>query len=94
MPLNGVASAKSKIKPGSGKNIREILEIILPRGRSICNSEQLTGALRPDYALLLKSLALFRGEEKSPSNRDNPKEALSEKLVWAYRRAPYILGEC
>jgi hypothetical protein len=78
------------------RNIREILEIILPRGRSIRNSNlnAETGVLRPDYAFLLKRLALFRGEEKSPNNRNNPKTELSAKLMWAYRPAPYILGEC
>jgi hypothetical protein len=78
------------------RNLCEILEIILPRGRSIPNSNRNTetGVLRPDYAFLLKLLALFRGEEKSPSNRNNPKKELSEKLLWVYRPAPYILGEC
>jgi hypothetical protein len=78
------------------RNLRDILEIILPRGRSIRNSHQNTetGVLRPDYAFLLKLLALFRGEEESPSSRNNPKKELSEKLLWAYRPAPYILGEC
>jgi hypothetical protein len=78
------------------RNLRGILEIILPRGRSIRNSNQNfeTGVLRPDYAFLLKLLALFRGEETSPSNRNNRRKKLSEKLMWAYTPAPYILGEC
>jgi hypothetical protein len=50
------------------RNLREILEIILPPGRSIRNSNRNagTGDLRSDYAFLLKLFALFRGEEKSP----------------------------
>ena len=78
-------------------NIRDILEIVLPRGRSIRHSSRNTetGNLRPNYAYLLKNLALFRGEDKSPSNHeDNPKDELSVKLEWAYRPAPYVLGEC
>ena len=78
------------------RNLRAILEIILPRGRSIRNSNQHTetGVLRPDFAFLFRLLALFRGEEKSLRDRNNPKQELAEKLMWAYRPAPYILGEC
>ena len=72
-------------------NIRHILENVLPRGR---NFHTETGILRPDYAFLLKDLALFRGEENPPGSRADPKGELSEKLAWAYRPAPYILGEC
>ena len=78
------------------RNLRKILEIILPHGRSIRNSNRNTetGLLRPDYAFLLKLLALFRGQEMSPGDRTNPKKELSEKLLWVYRpAAPYILGE-
>jgi hypothetical protein len=77
-------------------NIRHILENVLPRGRSIRNSNfhTETGILRPNFAFLLKDLALFRGEEKPPGSRADPKGELSEKLAWAYRPAPYILGEC
>jgi hypothetical protein len=77
------------------KNVRDILELILPQGRSTRNSSQhtATGSLRPDYAFLLNKLCPFRGEEKAPQNDDDPKKELADKLAWAYEPAPYVLGK-
>ncbi|KAK7440826.1 hypothetical protein VKT23_016904 [Stygiomarasmius scandens] len=49
------------------RNVWEILELLLPDGRSNRNSSQHTAArsLHPDYAFLLRSLCPFRGEEKA-----------------------------
>jgi hypothetical protein len=77
------------------KNVRDILEILIPKGRSTRNSSHhtATGSLRPDYAFLLNKLCPFRGEEKAPDNTDDPKKELADKLVWAYAPAPFVLGQ-
>jgi hypothetical protein len=77
------------------RNVREILEVLVPQGNSIRNTSHNTStrASRPDYGFLLNNVCAFRGEEKSPSNNEDPKAELSEKLVWTYGRAPYVLGE-
>ncbi|KAF8508186.1 hypothetical protein BU17DRAFT_56879 [Hysterangium stoloniferum] len=76
------------------KNVRDVLELIIPNGRSTRNSSlhTATGSLRPDYAFLLNKLCPFRGEEKAPGSTDNPKAELAKKLTWAYSPAPYVLG--
>ncbi|KAI9566666.1 hypothetical protein HD554DRAFT_2174326 [Boletus coccyginus] len=64
-------------------NIRDIMELLLPTGRSIRNSKEHTATMRcrPDYAFLMNNLCPFRGEEK-----------LADKVAWAYDPAPYVLG--
>ena len=76
-------------------NIRHILELLLPTGKSFRNSGKHTATrkLRPDYAFVMNNFCPFRGEENAPGNSDDPKLELSEKLVWAYKRAPYVLGK-
>jgi hypothetical protein len=75
-------------------NIRWILEYLIPEGKSIRDSNEDTGTgnLRPDYGFLLENLCVFRGEEKPPGSRADPKQELSDKLEWAYDPAPYVLG--
>ncbi|KAM6493366.1 hypothetical protein JOM56_011500 [Amanita muscaria] len=74
-------------------NVRFLLELLVPGGRSIRNSNQhtATGSLRPDYAFIVSKLCTFRGEEKAPDNNDDPRKGLSDKIVWAYTPAPYVL---
>lgn len=76
-------------------NVREVLQLIIPEGKSTRDSSlhTATRSLRPDYAFLLHKLCPFRGEEKGPGSKDNPKKELSDKLAWAYDPAPYVLGE-
>jgi hypothetical protein len=76
------------------KNVRDILELLIPNGKSTRNSSRhtATGSLRPDYAFLIYKFCPFRGEEKPPDSTDNPKAELADKLVWAYSPAPYVLG--
>jgi len=76
-------------------NVRSILEILIPVGRSIRDSSRhtATGSLRPDYGFLLRKLCTFRGEEKPPDSNEDPKAGLSNKLAWAYDPAPYVLGQ-
>jgi hypothetical protein len=47
------------------RNIREILELLLPLGRSIRDSNDNTDTqkLRPDYGFLVDGICLFRGEQ-------------------------------
>ncbi|KIL57061.1 hypothetical protein M378DRAFT_422151 [Amanita muscaria Koide BX008] len=75
-------------------NVRCLLELLVPGGRSIRNSYQhtATSSLRPDYAFLVSKFCAFRGEEKAPDNNDDPRKGLSDKIVWAYAPAPYVLG--
>jgi hypothetical protein len=75
-------------------NVRKILELLLPGGRSMRDSSRhtATGLLRPDFAFILYNLCPFRGEEKPPGSNDDPRAELSTKLAWAYDPAPYVLG--
>ena len=76
------------------RNIRDILEFLVPEGKSTRNSSMNTAtrSLRPDYAFLLNKLCQFRGEEKAPESTEDPKEELATKLAWVYSPAPYVLG--
>ena len=76
-------------------NIRKPLELLIPTGKSIRNSNQHTETrkLRPDFAFLVKGVCSFRGEEKGPENFEDPKAELANKLNWVYEPAPYMLGE-
>jgi len=77
-------------------NIRLPLELLLPTGRSIRNSNHHTetALLRPDYGFLINQICSFRGEEKGPENSKDPKEELADKFNWVYDNAPYVFGEC
>ncbi|CAA7260723.1 unnamed protein product [Cyclocybe aegerita] len=76
------------------RNIRHIIELLIPSGKSIRNSNQHTATrkLRPDYGFILQSICPFRGEEKGPENLEDPKAELADKLNWVYNPAPYMLG--
>ncbi|GBC04666.1 hypothetical protein RclHR1_00580031 [Rhizophagus clarus] len=75
-------------------NIRNPLEHLIPDCLSIRNSNKRTNARddRPGYALILKNICLFRGEESSFTNIENTKSGLRNKLEWTYDPAPYVLG--
>ncbi|KAJ7220758.1 hypothetical protein GGX14DRAFT_431977 [Mycena pura] len=77
-------------------NIRDLLLILLPQGRTSRNSSHgtQTAAFRPDFVFLYQNICPFRGEEKPPLSLDNPKVELSDKLfeLWPYPEAPYVLG--
>jgi hypothetical protein len=64
-------------------NIRNILELLVPSGESVRDSDNhaSTRKLKPDYAFLHSNLCPFRGEEKSPTNQDDPKAELSNQLT-------------
>ena len=76
-------------------NIRGVVELLLPTGRSMRNSSEHTATMRcrPDYAFLVNNFCPFRGEERSPESTADPKQELADKLAWAYDPAPYVLGE-
>ncbi|CAB5388701.1 unnamed protein product [Rhizophagus irregularis] len=73
-------------------NIREHL---IPDSTYVRNNSRNmgTGSDRPDYGLILNHVCLFRGEEKSPSDNEDPKSELRSKLVWTYDPVPYVLGK-
>ena len=75
-------------------NIRCIPERLLPAAKVIRNRKchTLINDSRPDHALLIDNLCIWRGEEKADGSGD-PKGELRDKLVWVYDDAPYILGE-
>jgi len=75
-------------------NVRAILQWLIPNGVSIRDSNRNTNtaAQRPDFGFLYLNVCAFRGEEKSPSNNENPRAELSDKMTWTYDPAPYILG--
>jgi hypothetical protein len=103
-PLDEVFFTVAKSPPDSGtedffisfwdRNIRDILEIVVPAGRSLRNSNfnTATGNLRPDYGFLVDDRCVFRGEEKPPRSTDDPREELVSKLEWVYTPAPFVLG--
>jgi hypothetical protein len=66
------------------KNIRDILELLVPGGKSIRNGNQRTATMnmRPDYAFVVNKLCAFRGEERAPESRDDPSKELRDKLAW------------
>jgi hypothetical protein len=76
-------------------NIRRILEALIPGGISIrdSNHHTSTDGMRPDFGFLYLSLCPFRGEEKSPTNAEDPRAELSNKMDWTYDPAPYVLGK-
>ncbi len=73
-------------------NIRKILELLVPSGRSIrgSNDPKING---PDYGFLKDNVCPFWGEEKDLESHDDPKAELSDKLTWIYSPAPYVFGE-
>ncbi|TFK17847.1 hypothetical protein FA15DRAFT_300792 [Coprinopsis marcescibilis] len=76
------------------RNIRFIVERCVPYGTSFRNSNSHTATrdLRPDYGFLIRKTCPFRGEEKGPENTADPREELSEKLIWMYKSTPYVLA--
>jgi hypothetical protein len=48
--------------------------------------------MRPDSTVVIDKVAVIRGEEKSSSEKKDPKEELADKLNWTYSPAPYVLG--
>src|SRR5206468_3748614 len=76
-------------------NIRKPLEILVYNSTFVRNSSRnmSTGSERPNYGLILNHVCPFRGEEKSPSNKEDPKSELGRKLAWTYDPAPYVLGK-
>ena len=78
------------------ENISQVIDILLPTGLSIRNSNQHTETrqFHPDSSFLYKNICVFRGEEKGPENDEDPKAELSDKLTrWGvYKPAPYLLG--
>ena len=61
------------------QNVRLVVELVLPTGRSMRNSSKHTVTMdcRPDYGFLIKKLCAFRGEEESPESTANPKQKFS-----------------
>ncbi|CAJ0628134.1 10562_t:CDS:2 [Entrophospora sp. SA101] len=51
-----------------------------------------TRQLHPDFSFLVSNACLFRGEEKAPSNAEDPANELTSKLIWIYGECPYIFG--
>ena len=77
------------------RNIRDIVELMVDGGKSIRDSNLHTSTIAkcPDFGFLYRNICALRGEEKSPTNPADPKVELSDKLIWTYDPAPYILGE-
>ena len=76
-------------------NIRKILELLVPSGKSIRDFSHHTSAQKNglDYGFLKDNVCPFQGEEKPPNSSDDPKAELSDKLTWIYSPAPYVFGE-
>ena len=71
------------------------MENLIPGGTSIRDSNRhtSTAGLRPDFGFLYLNVCPFRGEEKSPTNVDDSRTELSDKMIWTYDPVPYVLGE-
>jgi hypothetical protein len=79
------------------RNIRDVFSAIITEGQTRCirdsNQDTSTSLKRPDFALLTGGICAFRGEEKAPTfSGTHPREELTQKLLWNYDPAPYILG--
>ncbi|THU75853.1 hypothetical protein K435DRAFT_813962 [Dendrothele bispora CBS 962.96] len=90
-PLNGTEDSYHMFWDD---NIRKVVQIIVPSGKAIWNSNKhtATGILRPDFGFILDDHCPFRGEEKGPLNDEDPRAELSQKLRWDYGSVPYVLG--
>jgi hypothetical protein len=77
------------------KNIREVLKLLLDDATDIRNSNfnTATARARPSFALILNNYCVFRGEEKAPTSTEDAKKELSDKLLWVYENAPYVMGQ-
>jgi hypothetical protein len=79
----------------SGTVISEmsLLPSLVKAKLEVYNQDTSTFLQRPDFSLLTEGICAFSGEEKPPVySGTHPKDALIEKMVWAYDPAPYILG--
>jgi hypothetical protein len=76
-------------------NIRNIVELLVPEGKCIRNSNKHTATrqLRPDYGHILNQRCPYRGEEEPPGGKGDPKDELAQKLVWDHDPVPYLLGK-
>jgi len=76
-------------------NIRRILQTLIPGGKSIRGTDQISGTAsqRPDFGFLYDGICVFRGEENARSDSGDPRTRLADKMVWTYDPAPYVLGE-
>ncbi|RIA94884.1 hypothetical protein C1645_734440 [Glomus cerebriforme] len=63
------------------ENIRRPLELLLDT-TSVWNSSKNTSTRseRPDYGLIINNVCPFRGEEKSPSNNEDPNSELRKEI--------------
>ena len=77
------------------RNIRDIVELMVDGSKSIWDSNLHTSTIAkcPDFGFLYCNICALWGKEKSPTNPVDPKVELSDKLIWTYDLAPYILGE-
>lgn len=76
-------------------NIRNILDALISRGKSIRNGrgEMSSAAKRPAFGFLMGGVCTFRGEERPYTFfGDHPKTELFSELTWTYDPAPYVLG--
>ena len=75
-------------------NICSILELLIPQGEAIRNSNRQTATknLRPNFGFIIEKICSFRGEERGPENHTECRSELVEKLTWDYYDAPYMLG--
>ena len=75
-------------------NIRKVLHVLVPNGRSIrnCINDATVRDLRPDYAFIVGTLCVFRGEEAGVGSYIDTKAILARKMEWTYDPAPYVFG--
>jgi len=76
-------------------NISSLLLRVLNYGEAIRDSNHGTGSglKRPDYGFLVNNYCLFRGEEKPPGSKEDPRTELSQTLeTWKYAPLTYTLG--
>jgi hypothetical protein len=78
-------------------NIQNILRAIIAEGqtKTIRDSNRDTSTLlqRPDFGLLTGGSCTFSGEESDSYSGLSPRVELTDKLVWTYDPAPYVLGQ-
>jgi hypothetical protein len=76
---------------GHGERVWRLSSLLTVVGRNTAGKAS-TGGLRPNVlGILRQQWALWRGEEKSPGSKCDPKLELVSKLLWTCPGLPYIL---
>ncbi|KAI6145599.1 hypothetical protein BKA82DRAFT_995780 [Pisolithus tinctorius] len=72
-------------------NICNVIALLVPGGRAIRHSPTDISNF-PKFGFLVNHVCLFRGEERAPHGKDDPRVELIKKFQWTYGSVPYMFG--